>query len=152
MKMCHKMKVYRRIGNRPEIRLLGNWLDKIGFSIGSEICVTILDDRILIERNARSENDLNEIAAYFEKEGMDKAKSNILPWVRAKGGINPESKAADIFSLTQKQSGYKGRSSVIRKNGRALDELTQEAIWEGIIAPGTGTDDFSEMIKGEVQS
>ena len=56
MKLCHKMKVYKR-GNGednvfwPEIRLSGQWVRENGFDIGSKITVTILDfGKILIEK------------------------------------------------------------------------------------------------------
>ncbi len=71
----------------------------------------------------------------------------MVKWVRDKGGINPERIAADVQELTQKESGYKGRSSIVRKNGRALDELCQEAQWEGIVTPGTTTDELGDIIK-----
>ncbi len=153
MKTSHKMKVYSR-GNhgdpRSEIRLLGNWLAKIGYTIGKEISVTILDDdKILIEKYADSipEEDVKNLEKYFKDESN---KGNILNWIRSKGGIKSDSKGGDVYSLTQKQSGFKGRASIVRKNGKGLDVLRDEAEWEQIINPGTTTDEFKEMIETQI--
>lgn len=94
MKLCHKMKVYRRGDNgtsRPEIRLLGQWLDKAGFSIGQEICVTIQDDRIVIEKGyTEEEKNLNDVYKYFEREEKslkEETDMKLFKWVRAHGYI-----------------------------------------------------------------
>lgn len=73
-------------------------------------------------------------------------------WVREKGGFDPESRAADVFELTQKESGFRGKSSIVRKGGRAPDVLRDEAEREGMIAPGTSTDEFVDMIKSQVRA
>jgi hypothetical protein len=148
MKTNRKMKVYKRSGNRPEIRLLGHWLAETGYNIGTEICVTILDnDKILIEKYCDTipEGSIEELEKYFDD------KTNILKWIREKGGIKTNDISCDTFSLTQKESGYKGRSSLVRKNGRCLDVLRDEAECEGIIPPNTSTDEFGDLIKGLVR-
>ncbi len=157
MKTCHKMKVYGRFDStkriRPEIRLLGHWLTKVGFEAGSEISVTILDDRILIERHFRDEGSLNELASYFEKEAKKdlRQEPDVVRWVREQGGVKPNTVSSDIQALTGRECGFRGRSSIVRPNGKALDVLCQEAQWQGIVSEGTSTDDFTDMLKSRVE-
>jgi hypothetical protein len=79
-----------------------------------------------------------------------KPTGDILSWVRSKGGIDPDTVSADVKELTQKESGFKGKSSLVRKGGRGLDELAQEWGWErgGEIS----TDELADAIKDAVQS
>ncbi len=79
-----------------------------------------------------------------------KEVTDLLQWVRGKGGLDPESLAADVYELKQKESGFKGAASIVRKGGQPADTLAQEAIWEGIVPEGTGTDEFVQMIKDRV--
>ncbi len=76
-------------------------------------------------------------------------KEDILSWVRSKGGIDPDTVSADVFGLTQKESGFRGRNVLVKKGGRPLDELAQEWGWErgGEIS----TDDFTDAIKSAVE-
>lgn len=156
MKLCHKMKVYKRGSNgdsRPEIRLLGKWLDKLGFGIGQEICVSIDENnRILIEKNYEHEaENFVDVQKFFEDEAKKIRKEampekSILQWVREKGGIKTDTLAIDTRALSQKELG-KGRKTLLRKNGLDMDVLRDEAEWEGLITPGTSTDDFKDMIE-----
>lgn len=85
-------------------------------------------------------------------KGKKSKEVDILQWTRDKGGIDPKAKGADIFELTQRESGFRGKNSLLNeKTGRAIDELAQEAEWEGIVPPGTGTEGYAQMLKDKVQ-
>ena len=59
----------------------------------------------------------------MKEKGM---ATELLTWLRSKGGINPNTRSADVQELTQKESGFKGKSALVRRNGgRSLDELAQ---------------------------
>ena len=91
-------------------------------------------------------------AREIERIRKEVGVQDIVKWVRDKGGLSLTSKAADVFELTQKESGFRGRSAIVRKGGRAADVLRDEAEWEGIIPKGTSTDEFVDMIKARVSS
>jgi len=155
MKLCHKMKVYRRGNNgtsRPEIRLLGKWIEKAGFSVGQEICVTISEDnKIIIEKGyTDEEKNLNDVYSYFDDEVKrirKEEKNNLLKWIRDHGYIKSNSRAIDVKALTQKECGFKGKSCIVKKNGIPFDVLRDEAEEWGVIQPGTSTEEFGQMIK-----
>ena len=75
----------------------------------------------------------------------------LLAWVRSRGGINPTTSSADVQELTQKESGFRGRASLIRKEGRSLDELAQEWSWEHG-GNEISTDELTDAIKDAVRS
>ncbi len=156
MKMCHKMKVYGRYQNgklMPEIRLLGAWIKRAGYEKGQTICVTISEKGIMIEPYFTPDDAaLNEIDKYFEKQKKEALKElpDIGAWIRSNGGISATSAAADVYELTQKQSGFRGKSALVRKNGLPLDILRDHAEWDGIIPPSMSTDEFGDLIKQNV--
>ena len=78
---------------------------------------------------------------------MKNQKTDLIKWVRDKGNINKRCPSADIKALSFKECHYVG---LISKNGRYLDELRDEAEWEGIISPGTSTDDLNGMLVNRV--
>jgi len=80
-----------------------------------------------------------------------KETSELLTWLRSKGGINPLTRSADVQELTQKESGFKGKSSLIRKNGRSLDELAQEWSWENG-GREVSTDELADALKDAVHA
>ncbi len=98
-----------------------------------------------IEIIKQIEQNLIDLDQWFENKSGD-----LLKWVRSKGGIKSDTKSTDTYSLKQKQSGFKGKASIVRKNGLALDVLRDEAEWEGIITPGITTDQFKEMIEQQI--
>ncbi len=153
MKLCHKMKVYKRGNNgdsRPEIRLLGSWLDKIGFSVGQEICVTILEnDRILIEKNGSNDAEhFNELEKFFNVKSELRNQPALLNWIRKHGGIKRDSVAADLRGLSEKEC---GKSHILKNDGVGLDVLRDEAEGDGLISFGTSTEEFAEIIKDRVR-
>ena len=50
-----ELKVYRGNGNNytpiPQIILQGQWLNKLGFSIGDKVIVTWEEDRLIVEKS-----------------------------------------------------------------------------------------------------
>jgi hypothetical protein len=72
---------------------------------------------------------------------------DLIKWIRSKGGINRKCPSIDARGLSLKECRYIG---LISKNGRYLDELRDEAEWEGIICLGTSTDDFNEIILNRI--
>ncbi len=72
---------------------------------------------------------------------------DLIKWIRSKGSINKKCPSADIKALSFKECRYVG---LISKNGRYLDELRDEAEWEGIILPGTSTDDLNDILVNRV--
>ena len=84
----------------------------------------------------------------MKEKGM---ATELLTWLRSKGGINPLTRSADVQELTQKESGFKGKSSLIRKNGRSLDELAQEWSWENG-GREVSTDELADAIKDAVRA
>jgi len=80
-------------------------------------------------------------------KGRKKAAESFDPlnWVREKGGINPNDRSADVRSLSQKESGFKGKQAIVREGGRFSDELAQEWNWE--TGQNLSTDEFSDMLK-----
>lgn len=50
-----ELKVYRGSGNNytpiPQIILQGQWLNKLGFSIGDKVIVTWEEDRLIVEKS-----------------------------------------------------------------------------------------------------
>ncbi len=89
------------------------------------------------------------------KLGLSKKKTSEpqgpVAWLRDKGGFDTKSRAADLYELTEKESGVKGLAAKKRtKGGNAPDTLTQEAIWDKIVPEGTGTDEFVQTIKDRV--
>ncbi len=83
------------------------------------------------------------------QKGKEKS-TDLLAWVRGKGGIDPDTVSADVQELTQKESGFKGNASLVRKGGRPLDELAQEWGWER--GGEVTTDQLTDAIKDAVQS
>jgi hypothetical protein len=84
----------------------------------------------------------------MKEKGM---ATELLTWIRLKGGINPNTRSADVEELTQKESGFKGKSSLIRKNGRSLDELAQEWSWENG-GREVSTDELADALKDAVHA
>lgn len=78
---------------------------------------------------------------------MKNQKTDLIKWVRSKGGINKRCPSADTKALSLKERRYIG---LISKNGRYLDELRDEAEWERIVLPGTTTDDLNDMLINRV--
>ncbi len=72
---------------------------------------------------------------------------DLIKWVRSKGGINTKCPSVDAKALSLKECKYIG---IISKKGRYLDELRDEAEWEGVIGPQITTDEFSEMLVNRV--
>ena len=81
-----------------------------------------------------------------------KETSELLTWIRLKGGINPNTRSADVQELTQKESGFKGKSALVRRNGgRSLDELAQEWSWEHG-GREVSTDELADALKDAVHA
>jgi hypothetical protein len=76
--------------------------------------------------------------------------TELLSWLRSKGGINPNTRSVDVQELTQKESGFRGKASMTRKNGRSLDELAQEWGWEH--GSEVTTDELADAIKDAVHA
>lgn len=72
---------------------------------------------------------------------------DLIKWIRSKGGINRRCPSVDARALSLKECRYIG---LISKNGRYLDQLRDEAEWEGIISPETSTDDLNDMLVNRV--
>ena len=92
-------------------------------------------------------------AVPVSEEGGKRAKEpsgDILSWTRSKGGLDPNTVSADLQSLTQKESGFRGKSSIVRKGGRPADELVQEWGWEK--GQEISTDEYVDAIKSAVES
>ena len=85
----------------------------------------------------------------MKEKGM---ATELLTWIRLKGGINPNTRSADVQELTQKESGFKGKSALVRRNGgRSLDELAQEWSWENG-GREVSTDELADAIKDAVRA
>lgn len=91
---------------------------------------------------------ITEVGGFFGEPGTP----DILDWVRGKGGINSESISGDFKSISQKEGGFRGKSAVIKKGGKGLDILRDEAEWEGRISPGTDINNFYSMIEDAVSA
>jgi len=74
---------------------------------------------------------------------------NLLSWVRSKGGIWDESLKGETQQFGPKESGVIG---LISKKGRMIDELATEAVEEGWMLPGSGTNGFIAALNREVRA
>lgn len=76
-------------------------------------------------------------------------KLDFITWIQRKGGIGVNTVSTDTKGLGFKESGFVG---LVSKNGRGLDVLRDEAVWEEIIPGHMSTDEFAEMIRERVQA
>ncbi len=76
-------------------------------------------------------------------------KVDFITWLQRKGGIGINTASTDIHGLSFRESGFVG---LVSRNGKGLDELRDEAAWEGVIPEQMSTDEFLELIRDRVHA
>ena len=76
-------------------------------------------------------------------------KVDFITWLQRKGGIGINTASTDIHGLSFRESGFVG---LVSRTGKGLDELRDEAAWEGVIPEQMSTDEFIELIRDRVHA
>jgi hypothetical protein len=76
-------------------------------------------------------------------------KVDFITWLQRKGGIGVDTASTNIHGLSFRESGFVG---LVSRTGKGLDELRDEAAWEGVIPEYLSTDEFLELIRDRVHA